>query len=215
MGRGSLRPRDGCCSEAALGRFPPHEPDLTGAKVFGECGERFVVGEKHPRGNPALFTLEMAEVTGKVRFRDQPTPAHPSPAPDSQPACPRTRLRTPHRLPGERHVLSHVFLFLFAHSSGLPADVNLLPRGQRPYAAPGASEHTGYLTGGSPAKDAEPPRPAILHPPPALSCPEPSRAQGRSHALARRAARAPAAPGRSSVPDAVCLSKPDSKPPFV
>lgn len=176
MGRGSLRPRDGCCSEAALGRFPPREPDLTGAKVFRECGERFVVGEKHPRGNPALFMLEMAEVTGKVRFRDQPTPAHPSPAPDSQPACPRTRLRTPHRLPGERHVLSHVFLFLFAHSSGLPADVNLLPRGQRPYAAPGASEHTGYLTGGSPAKDASlPGRRFFTHLRP-WSCPEPSRA---------------------------------------
>lgn len=38
------------------------------------------------------------------------------------------------------------------------------------------------------------------------SCPEPSRAQGRSRPLAHRAARAPAAPGRGlgSVPDAVC-----------
>lgn len=85
MGWGSLRPRDGSSSEAALGRFLPLEPDLTGAKVFRECGERFVVGEKHLRRNPALFMLEMTEVTGKVSFRNQPTAAQPSPAADSQP----------------------------------------------------------------------------------------------------------------------------------
>lgn len=45
----------------------------------------------------------------------------------------------------------------------LTADVNLLPRGQRPHATPGASERTGYLTGepcegcgASPAGDSSP-----------------------------------------------------------
>lgn len=148
MGRGSLRPRDGCCSEAALGRFPPREPDLTGAKVFRECGERFVVGEKHPARKPSPLHARDGR---SHRESEVQRPADTGP-PFSSPRQPASL--TPHLtpcpawLPEERHVLSHVFLFLFAHSSGLPADVNLLPRGQRPHAAPGASEHKGYLTAG-------------------------------------------------------------------
>ena len=105
------------------GRFPAFIPDLTGAQIFGECGEglqREKKKKKTPNNNktPTLFKLEVTEVTRTGSFRTWQACTEPSPA-----------TRCLWKAWGLTHSVSLFPPHLCPKIPGLRADVSLLSRG--------------------------------------------------------------------------------------